>query len=197
MDRPSYSSALIIGAGSGLSASLARAFSRLGMKIALAARNASKLKPLQDEVGASAFECDAADVSQMRKLFDEASRANGEPDVVVYNASGRLRGPLTSLDPVEVERTIAVFRRLRDGQICPAWPCSKHGAGVVAAGYPCGAFRNRWRHKAAGPRKSVRQTGLYARSRRHCGNIYSRSHAAAQRLDMGGGAKAVGRDFLA
>lgn len=108
MDRPSYSSALIIGAGSGLSASLARAFSRLGMKIALAARNPSKLKLLQDQFGASAFECDAADVSQMRKLFNEASRANGEPDVVVYNASGRLRGPLTSLDPVEVERAIAV-----------------------------------------------------------------------------------------
>ncbi|MGA7329173.1 MAG: SDR family NAD(P)-dependent oxidoreductase [Rhodomicrobium sp.] len=108
MDRPSYSSALIIGAGSGLSASLARAFSRLRIKIALAARNAGKLKALQDELGASTFECDAADIGQMRKLFDEASRVNGEPDVVVYNASGRLRGLLTNLDPVEVERAIAV-----------------------------------------------------------------------------------------
>ncbi len=38
-----YSSALIVGAGSGLSASLARAFAKAGMKVALAARSTAKL----------------------------------------------------------------------------------------------------------------------------------------------------------
>ncbi len=108
MERPRYSSALIVGAGPGLSASVARLFAKHGMKITLAARNAGKLKPLQDELGAAAFDCDATDIGQVHKLFEEASRANGEPDVVVYNASGRLRGPLTGLDPAAVGKALTV-----------------------------------------------------------------------------------------
>jgi len=108
VERLSFSSALIVGAGSGLSASVARAFARSGMKIALAARGTAKLRPLQDELGAAAFACDAANAGQVRNLFEEAARVNGEPDVVVYNASARLRGPLTDLDPAAVERALLV-----------------------------------------------------------------------------------------
>ncbi len=78
------------------------------MKIALAARETAKLKPLQDELSAAAFACDAANAGQVRNLFEEAARVNGEPDVVVYNASARLRGPLIDLDPAAVERALQV-----------------------------------------------------------------------------------------
>lgn len=108
MQRTPFSSALIVGAGAGLSASLARLFSRHGVKIALAARDTAKLKPLQDETGAATCACDATDRLQVRTLFEEASAKNGEPDVVVYNASGRLRGPLIDLDPAAVERALSV-----------------------------------------------------------------------------------------
>jgi NAD(P)-dependent dehydrogenase (short-subunit alcohol dehydrogenase family) len=108
VEKPRFSSALIVGAGSGLSASVARLFAKNGMKIALAARNIEKLKPLQAELGAAAFSCDATDHAQVRTLFSEAARANGQPDVVVYNASGRLRGPFIDLDPAGVERAIMV-----------------------------------------------------------------------------------------
>jgi NAD(P)-dependent dehydrogenase (short-subunit alcohol dehydrogenase family) len=108
MDRTPFSSALIVGAGSGLSASLARLFRRHGMKVALAARNPAKLKPLQDETGAAAFACDATERRQVQTLFEEASAKNGEPDVVVYNAGGHLRGPLIDLDPAGVERLLSV-----------------------------------------------------------------------------------------
>ena len=108
MDRTQFSSALIVGAGSGLSASLARLFKQHGMKIALAARNIAKLKPLQDGTGAAAFTCDATDRLQVQTLFEEASAKNGEPDVVVYNAGGHLRGPLIDLDPAAVERLLSV-----------------------------------------------------------------------------------------
>src|SRR5208337_1251547 len=97
-----------VGAGSGLSASVARAFARSGMKIALAARGTAKLRPLQDELGAAAFACDATNPGQVRNLFGEAARVNGEPDVVVYNAGARLRGPLIDLDPAAVERALQV-----------------------------------------------------------------------------------------
>ena len=103
-----YERALIVGAGQGLSASLARLFAREKMRVALAARDAGKLDALCKETGARAFACDAVNVAEVRRLFSEVESAIGEPDVVVYNASGRVRGPLVELDPAEVGRTLTV-----------------------------------------------------------------------------------------
>jgi NAD(P)-dependent dehydrogenase (short-subunit alcohol dehydrogenase family) len=108
MPTPQYQSALIVGAGSGLSASLARLFAREGMRVALAARNAAKLDSLCRETGAQAFTCDAARPDQVERLFSDAERAIGVPDVVVFNASGRARGPLVDLVPADVERSLTV-----------------------------------------------------------------------------------------
>ena len=103
---PDYQRALIVGAGSGLSAALARLFSREGMKVALAARNPAKLETLCAETGARAFACDATNAQDVKNLYTEVEGAIGDPDVVVYNASGRVRGPVADLDPAEVERAI-------------------------------------------------------------------------------------------
>ena len=102
-----YTSALIVGAGSGLSASLARAFTREGMRVALAARDTGKLQDLARETGARAYACDAAQREAVEALFAALDEA-GAPDVVVYNASRRARGPVAELDPAEVEQAIAV-----------------------------------------------------------------------------------------
>ncbi len=108
MPRPSYQSALIVGAGRGLSASLARLFAGEGMRLALAARDAEKLAPLCAETGAKAFACDAVDPSQVARMFAAVEGAIGAPEVVVYNASARARGPVAELVPAEVERAIMV-----------------------------------------------------------------------------------------
>jgi NAD(P)-dependent dehydrogenase (short-subunit alcohol dehydrogenase family) len=108
MSKLRYTSALIIGSGSGLSASLARRLASQGLKVGLAARNPEKLTSLAAETRAKTFACDAADPEQMEKLFQDADKAIGEPDVVIYNASGRLRGAITELDPKAVEQAIAV-----------------------------------------------------------------------------------------
>jgi NAD(P)-dependent dehydrogenase (short-subunit alcohol dehydrogenase family) len=108
MNAPSYTNALIVGAGSGLSASLARLFAREGMRVALAARDAGKLAALCRETGASAFSCDAGDPGQVEKLFTALDEQIGSPDVLVYNASGRLRGPFVDLVPAEVEGVLTV-----------------------------------------------------------------------------------------
>jgi short-subunit dehydrogenase len=102
-----YKSALIVGAGSGLSASLARVFAKAGMKIVLAARTTDKLAALAKETGAKTYACDASDGVQVDKLFS-ALDAAGAPDVVVYNASYRTRGPFTELVPADVEKAIVV-----------------------------------------------------------------------------------------
>jgi NAD(P)-dependent dehydrogenase (short-subunit alcohol dehydrogenase family) len=100
--------ALIVGVGSGLSASLARLLAAQGMQVALAARNAGKLAELARETGAATFACDASDSSQVNELFQTVERKQGVLNLVVYNASYRVRGPLVDLDAKEVERTLAV-----------------------------------------------------------------------------------------
>jgi len=96
--------ALIVGAGSGLSASLARLFAKEGMRVALAARNTAKLAALVKETGAVAIECDASIPAQVGAMLEKVQA----PDLVVYNAGYRTRGPLVSLDPKEVERTLMI-----------------------------------------------------------------------------------------
>ena len=108
MSSSKLETALIVGAGSGLSASLARRFSREGMRVALAARNTEKLADLSAEIGGRAFACDATDAHQVARLFQDLEQQAGIPDVVVYNASARARGPLIDLIAAEVEHALAV-----------------------------------------------------------------------------------------
>ncbi|HEY2048926.1 MAG TPA: SDR family NAD(P)-dependent oxidoreductase [Caulobacteraceae bacterium] len=103
-----YRSALIIGAGPGISASLARLLRATGMPVVVAARRVDKLEALAAETGVIALPVDASDASQVARLFAETDARIGAPEIVVYNASGRSRGPITELDPVEVEKAVAV-----------------------------------------------------------------------------------------
>ncbi len=100
--------ALIVGAGPGLSASLARLFKREGMKVALAARNIKKLDGLVKEIDGRAYACDATSPTDVKNLFQSVSQDLGDPNLVVYNASGRVRGPITELDPEDVRQTILI-----------------------------------------------------------------------------------------
>ncbi len=100
--------ALIVGSGPGLSASLARLFSREGMRIAMAARNPNKLEGLVQDLHGRAYGCDASVPQDVERLFDSVGRDIGDPNVVVYNASGRVRGPLVELDVDAVRDTILV-----------------------------------------------------------------------------------------
>ena len=108
MEIPKYKNALIVGVGEGLSASLARLFSREGIRVALAARSVEKLGALCSETGARAFACDATNADEVERLFGLVEREIATPDLVVYNASGRSRGVFTDLVPAEVEQAIAV-----------------------------------------------------------------------------------------
>jgi NAD(P)-dependent dehydrogenase (short-subunit alcohol dehydrogenase family) len=108
MDIPHYETALIVGAGAGLSASLARLFAREGLRVAVAARNASKLDALCRDTGAKAFGCDATDPDSVARLYEAVERDVGVPDVVVYNASGRARGAFVDLVAADVAQAMAV-----------------------------------------------------------------------------------------
>jgi NAD(P)-dependent dehydrogenase (short-subunit alcohol dehydrogenase family) len=108
METPKYKTALIVGAGEGLSASLARLFARQGIRVALAARKIEKLGALCSETGARAFACNATDPDDVGRLFGLVEREIAAPDLVVYNASGRERGAFVDLVPADVANAIAV-----------------------------------------------------------------------------------------
>jgi NAD(P)-dependent dehydrogenase (short-subunit alcohol dehydrogenase family) len=103
-----FNTALIVGAGSGLSASLARVLAKENITVALAARSTGDLAALANETGARSYACDASKRAEVDKLFADLDASFGAPEIVIYNPSYRTRGPFVELDPAEVEKALAV-----------------------------------------------------------------------------------------
>jgi len=101
-------SVLIVGVGSGLSASLARLCASKNMNIVLAARNVDKLRNLKEEINAQTFKCDSSDIESVSNLFKETDKTIGIPNLVIYNPSVRLKGSITELDPKQTQEAINV-----------------------------------------------------------------------------------------
>ena len=99
---------LIIGVGLGLSFSLARLFHNQGMKVSLASRNTDKLKKISSEIGASVYQCDASEIKEVENLFKRLDDTIGTPDLVIYNPSARVRGPVGNLDPRAVKKALDI-----------------------------------------------------------------------------------------
>ena len=99
---------LIVGAGSGLSASLARAFSSKGMKVVLAARNIDKLASLKKEIDALVFKCDSTENKSVQNLFLQTDSIIGTPEIVIYNPSLRIVKPFIEYEPDEMLQSIKV-----------------------------------------------------------------------------------------
>jgi NAD(P)-dependent dehydrogenase (short-subunit alcohol dehydrogenase family) len=150
--QPTYERALIVGAGDGLSASLARLFHREGLtRIGLAARNVEKLDALIKNLGpnACAIPCDASIPSEVDDLFAHFDRTFGAPpDIVIYNASARMRAAFVELNPEDVARALSVSAY---GGFLVAQAAAKHmlplgkgailftGASASVKGYPLSA----------------------------------------------------------
>lgn len=100
--------ALVVGAGAGLSASLARKLASRGHDVVLAARGTSDLVDLAEETGAAAIECNAREPADMAQLFERIDAMDGDLAVAIYNPSARVRGPVHELDPAAVENAILV-----------------------------------------------------------------------------------------
>ena len=102
-------SVLIVGAGSGLSASLARLCASEKMKVILSARNIDKIKDLKKEINAETYQCNSSDIKSVSNLFKELDKSIGTPNLVIYNASSRpLRNSITELDPKQTQEAINI-----------------------------------------------------------------------------------------
>ena len=104
--HPKNETCIIVGAGSGLSASLARLFRAEKMTVVLAARNVEKLEDLSKEIDCGLVQCDSSNVEQVRNLFSKTDEIVQKPSIVIYNPSARIRGDITSLDPYKTKAAI-------------------------------------------------------------------------------------------
>ncbi len=101
-------SVLIVGAGSGLSASLARLCNSNGMKVVLAARDIKKLDSLKEEINAETLSCDAGDIQSVYSLFELIDKSIGTPNLVIYNPSVRIKGSIIDIDAEETRKAINI-----------------------------------------------------------------------------------------
>jgi NAD(P)-dependent dehydrogenase (short-subunit alcohol dehydrogenase family) len=108
MSEIPYRTALVVGAGAGISASVARGLAAAGLKVGLAARNIDKLTELAGAIGAQSFAADASDPAQVAHLFEAVDARLGEPDVVLFNASARAHGPLAEIDPEALRKALEI-----------------------------------------------------------------------------------------
>lgn len=100
--------AVIVGAGQGLSAALARMLAEEGAQVVLAARDVDKLSALLADTGARAVACDVSKAQQVDALFADVDAAEGAPDLVIFNPSRRVPGPLVDIDPEQVAASLMV-----------------------------------------------------------------------------------------
>ena len=124
------SQAVIVGAGDGLSAALAREFAR-DHALTLAARTGAKMQDVAAETGAATVMLDATDEAAVAAMFDGLPAA---PRVVVYNPSARVRGPVSELALDEVRRAVEVTA-------LGAFVVGKHAARAMLAAAPMDGMR--------------------------------------------------------
>ena len=98
---------LIVGVGPGLSSSIARLCASRKMKVILAARDIEKLENLKKEIDAITISCDASDIKSVQNLFKEIDKI-GVPNLVIYNPSMRVKGSITEIDAIKVQKAINV-----------------------------------------------------------------------------------------
>lgn len=108
MPHSTFAHALIVGAGAGLSGSLARLFAKQGLQVSLASRQPDRLADLASETGARHYTCDVSDEAGVETLFQQVEAADGAPDLVVFNPSARSRGPIVDIVPSDVQKALAV-----------------------------------------------------------------------------------------
>ena len=98
--------ALIVGVGSGISASFARLLAKDGYRVALASRHPERIAALAKETGGEAIACDATEAAAVDRLFYQVEQIGNPMALVLFNASYRVRGPFVDLEAKEVRQTL-------------------------------------------------------------------------------------------
>jgi short-subunit dehydrogenase len=100
---------VISGVGPGTGSALARRFTEGGYRVALLARNESRLAALERELAnAKGFPCDVSDPEQVESAATTIERDLGHPSVLIHNAVGGAFGTFREIDPAILNRNFQV-----------------------------------------------------------------------------------------
>ncbi|PRP81533.1 short-chain dehydrogenase/reductase SDR [Planoprotostelium fungivorum] len=130
--------AAIIGVGPGTGRAVSLRFAREGFSVALVGRTASKSKSIEDEIKSipsfqgkvASFSADVTQESSLRKAFSDIREQLGDPEVLVYNASGFARGGILDLKTADVEgalRSSTLGALISVQEVLPAQVKNKKG----------------------------------------------------------------------
>lgn len=105
--------ALVTGSSAGLGLEIARAYAAHGAHVILHGRNASKLRPLAEELKAAgaqvdAWEHDLADLDSLPDSYQTLCQRVGTPEILVNNVGVRLRSRLQDADWDDIEHLLQV-----------------------------------------------------------------------------------------
>jgi NAD(P)-dependent dehydrogenase (short-subunit alcohol dehydrogenase family) len=100
--------ALVVGAGPGLGAAVARRFARGGFDLGLVSRREETTRPLAAELEraggrALAIAADATDARSIAAGFERLRRVLGDPEVLVYNAGAFVPGTVAEVSVAQFE----------------------------------------------------------------------------------------------
>ncbi|HZB82041.1 MAG TPA: SDR family NAD(P)-dependent oxidoreductase [Rubrobacteraceae bacterium] len=99
---------VILGAGPGLGAAIARRFAREGFAVALMARRKENLSAIRQEIEDAngtgmTVEADATDAESVAQAFDQVREGLGDPEVFTYNAGAFQMGSILDLIPEQFD----------------------------------------------------------------------------------------------
>ncbi len=101
--------AVITGVGPGTGSALVRRFHAGGYQVAMLARNADRLRAIQEELpGTHGFACDVTNEAQLRDAIARIEGLAPVPRVLIHNAVGGAFGDFLSVDPAVLEHNFNV-----------------------------------------------------------------------------------------
>ncbi|MFD2329237.1 SDR family NAD(P)-dependent oxidoreductase [Cohnella sp. GCM10020058] len=133
---------VVVGAGAGVSASVARKFGSEGFKVALIARRKASLEALAEELtgqGIDTFpvEADASVPASVEEAFGRIRASFGEPSALLYNAAAITRSAVSNLDEQQLidDFKVNVVGALTSvKQVVPSFVARKHGTILITGG---------------------------------------------------------------
>lgn len=133
---------IIIGAGTGISYGVAEKFGKEGYRIALIARNVSRLKELatalqQEGIDVLYAAGDVAQETSLRQALNQISEAAGIADMILYNPSGASNKDILDLDWETIKDMLDIsvggyFNLMK--MVLPSYLQQNHGKLFVTGG---------------------------------------------------------------
>ncbi|MEU4605129.1 SDR family NAD(P)-dependent oxidoreductase [Kribbella sp. NPDC023972] len=133
--------AVVVGAGPGIGAAVARRFARAGLSVGLIARSETTVKAVADGITGDvlALAADSTDEVGLRAALDRVVEEYGVPDVVVYNAAiiqPDAVGDLTARQHLDAWAVNVVGAITTAAHVVPAMAERGSGSFIITGGMP-------------------------------------------------------------